>query len=105
MKTRKTCLYLLFSALSISAPLTALAASGAIPELPRVDVPTKQYLSQVNADNSITFRLFAPAAKSVSVVTGATPETWVAHPMVKNDLGIWSWRSEPKQPNLYEYFF
>ncbi|MCI4184334.1 alpha/beta hydrolase-fold protein, partial [Dickeya dianthicola] len=105
MKTRKTCLCLLLSALSLSAPLAVLAASGAIPALPRADVATRHYLSQVNADNSITFRLFAPDANTVSVVTGATPETWVAHPMTKNDLGVWSWRSEPQRPNLYEYFF
>ncbi|WP_027711774.1 alpha/beta hydrolase [Dickeya chrysanthemi] len=105
MKTRKTCLYLLLCALSVSTPLAALAASGTLPTLPRTDVATRHYLSQVNADNSITFRLFAPEAKAVSVVTGATPETWVAHPMTKNDLGVWSWRSEPQRPNLYEYFF
>ncbi|MGM3176229.1 alpha/beta hydrolase-fold protein [Dickeya lacustris] len=104
MKTRKGCLAVLLCSLGVCAPWGAQAAGG-IPALPSVDVATRHYLSQVNADNSITFRLFAPQAREVSVVTGATPETWVAHPMSKNERGIWSWQSPPQQPNLYEYFF
>ncbi|SLM63607.1 Endo-1,4-beta-xylanase precursor [Dickeya aquatica] len=94
----------MLSSLSLCAPFASLAADG-IPALPRIDVATRHYVSRVNADNSITFRLFAPQAREVSVVTGATPETWVAHPMSKNELGVWSWQSPPQQPNLYEYFF
>jgi enterochelin esterase family protein len=64
-----------------------------------------QYVTQVNADKSITFRLFAPAAKRVSVVTGSTPDSFVSHDMSKDESGVWSWKSDSLTPNLYEYYF
>jgi len=41
----------------------------------------------------------------VDVVTGATPDRYVAHPMTKDERGIWRFTSAPLAPSLYEYFF
>lgn len=91
----------------------ALALAGAaffvhaapFPATPNGSIPVSQYMMQVNADKSITFRLFAPDAKRVSVVTGATPDTFVSHDMTKDEQGIWTWKGEALAPNLYEYYF
>ena len=72
---------------------------------PSAAIAVSQYITQVNGDKSITFRLFAPDANRVSVVTGATPDTFVSHDMAKDEQGIWTWKSEALAPNLYEYYF
>ncbi|WP_368301980.1 alpha/beta hydrolase-fold protein [Kluyvera sichuanensis] len=75
-----------------------------LPVSPDASIPVKQYVTQVNEDNSVTWRLFAPTAKSVSVVVGVpSPET--IHPMTKDSAGVWSWRGPVMKSNLYEYFF
>ncbi|CAH6711802.1 esterase family protein [Klebsiella grimontii] len=85
---------------------TAFTAHAApFPVTPSAAIPVSQYITQVNGDKSITFRLFAPDAKRVSVVTGATPDTFVSHDMAKDEQGIWTWKSEALAPNLYEYYF
>lgn len=91
----------------------ALALAGAaftvnaapFPAAPSAAIPVSQYVTQVNADNSITFRLFAPDAKRVSVVTGATANNIASHDMTKDEQGIWTWKSDQMKPNLYEYYF
>ncbi len=54
------------------AALTLAIASGIsaqwviaadMPASPAPTIPVKQYVTQVNADNSVTFRYFAPGAK------------------------------------------
>ena len=85
------------------AAFTAHAAP--FPATPSAAIPVSQYITQVNADKSITFRLFAPDAKRVSVVTGATPDTFVSHDMSKDEQGVWTWKSDALVPNLYEYYF
>ncbi|MBY6258641.1 esterase family protein [Phytobacter diazotrophicus] len=97
------CLTLAITALLGSAAIPAIAAP--FPATPDLSVPVSQYVTQVNADKSITFRLFAPAAKRVSVVTGSTPDSFVSHDMSKDEGGVWSWKSESLAPNLYEYYF
>lgn len=100
MKLKIACLPLMMASLMIAQ--TSLAAD--LPVNPDPSVPVKNYTTQVNADNSITWRLFAPTAKSVSVVIGIpTPET--VHPMTKDSSGVWSWQGPVQKPNLYEYFF
>lgn len=91
----------------------ALALAGAaftiqaapLPAVPDPSLPVSHFITQVNADKSITYRLFAPDARRVSVVTGATPDTFVSHDMTKAADGVWTWKSEPMKPNLYEYYF
>ncbi len=76
-----------------------------LPLTPDTSIPVSRYITALNPDHSITFRLFAPAAKQVAVVTGATPLSQQSHDMKKDSTGIWSWTSEPMKPNLYEYYF
>nr|WP_184362397.1 esterase [Rhizobium sp. BK602] len=81
----------------MSLPAAALDA----PASPPADRPLKDFVTSVEKDGSITFRLFAPAAKAVSVVLGSRePLT-----LQRSDDGVWSARSEPLKPNLYEYYF
>ena len=103
MKRNIACLTLAITALLGSAAIPAIAAP--FPATPDLSVPVSQYVTQVNADKSITFRLFAPAAKRVSVVTGSTPDSFVSHDMSKDESGVWSWKSDSLTPNLYEYYF
>lgn len=77
----------------------------ALPSSPAATVPVSQYITSLNSDNSVTFRLFAPTAKRVSVVTGSTPDSQQSHEMTRDESGIWSWASATLKPNLYEYYF
>lgn len=100
MKLKMTYLSLIMAGLFTAQ--SGVAAD--LPVNPDPSVPVKNYATQVNADNSITWRLFAPTAKSVSVVVGApVPES--VHPMKKDSSGVWSWQGPVQKPNLYEYFF
>ncbi|WP_161518859.1 alpha/beta hydrolase-fold protein [Kosakonia sp. MH5] len=103
MKRNIACLTLAITALLGSAAVPAFAAP--FPVTPDLSVPVSQYVTQVNADKSITFRLFAPGAKRVSVITGSTPDSYVSHDMSKDASGVWSWKSGALAPNLYEYYF
>ena len=97
MKNSLTALvFTLASSASMAAPL---------PAVPDPSIPVNQYVSERNADNSMTYRVFAPAARRVAVVTGDTPESYVSHDMSKNERGVWVWKSAPMSPGLYEYFF
>ncbi|OLP44061.1 esterase [Rhizobium oryziradicis] len=71
------------------------------PASPPADRPLNGFVTSVEKDGSITFRLFAPSAKAVSVVLGA------GDPMAlqRNEDGVWSVKTEPLKPNLYEYYF
>ncbi|MDU1092683.1 MAG: esterase family protein, partial [Leclercia adecarboxylata] len=92
------------SVITLCLTLGPSAFAADLPAAPDPAYPLSQYVTQVNADNTVTYRYFAPAAKSVSVVVGIpTPEN--IHPMTKDASGIWSWRGPVMQPNLYEYFF
>ncbi|HDL9614845.1 TPA: esterase family protein [Escherichia coli] len=91
--------------LVISSSISALWANASnMPLSPDPAIPIKQYVTQVNTDNSVTFRYFAPRAKNVSVVVGV-PVSDNIYPMTKDEAGVWSWRSPVLKSNLYEYFF
>ena len=57
---------------------------------------------EVHADGSVTLRYKAPAATSVEVVGDflASPQ-----PMIRNEQGVWEYRSEPLASELYNYSF
>lgn len=95
-------------ALAITALFGGVAApvvAAPFPATPDQAIPVSQYVTQVNADKSITFRLFAPDAKRVSVVTGSSPDSLASHDMSKGENGVWTWKSDVMAPNLYEYYF
>lgn len=71
------------------------------PASPPADRPLNEFVTAVEKDGSITFRLFAPAAKAVAVVLGTnTPLA-----MNRAENGVWSVRTDVLKPNLYEYYF
>lgn len=70
MQRNLACLTLAISALLGASTLPALAAP--LPVTPDQSVPVSHYITQLNTDKSVTFRLFAPGAKRVSVVTGSS---------------------------------
>jgi enterochelin esterase-like enzyme len=66
---------------------------------------------EVNANGTITFRLQAPNAKSVRIVTdfpklGAVPLNGSAgFDMTKDNNGVWSYTSPKLAPSYYQYWF
>jgi enterochelin esterase-like enzyme len=70
---------------------------------PIAPAPTRLYDShQVNADNSITFRLDAPNARRVELVTDIHANVL---PLARSDEGLWSVTTSPLPPALYAYAF
>lgn len=71
---------------------------------------------EINSDNSVTFRYFAPAADSVQITGDFLPAVKQKTPMgemdvagkarlVKDDKGVWSFTSSKLAPELYSYSF
>jgi enterochelin esterase-like enzyme len=75
--------------------------------------PGSAYRSpEVNANNSLTFRLLAPNAKSVRVLTDmpklgeVTVHGSAGYDMVKDEAtGIWSYTTPPLPASYYQYWF
>jgi len=75
--------------------------------------PGSSYRSpEVNANNSLTFRLLAPGAKSVRVLTDmpklgeVTVHGSAGYDMVKDEAtGIWAYTTPPLPPSYYQYWF
>ena len=68
----------------------------------------------VHADNTVTFNLIAPEAKTVQITgdflppktieyQGNTYDTPGVADLVKNDQGVWSFTTDKLQPELYTY--
>lgn len=57
---------------------------------------------QVNADNTVTFRLLAPTVKEVKL-TGQFEKAPL--PMTKDTQGVWSVTTGPVKPDMYPYSF
>jgi enterochelin esterase-like enzyme len=74
------------------------------PDLP-LDQATASFYTSVATDGTITFRLFAPEAKAVSVVYDRLSRA-LAKPaaMTRADNGVWS-LAVRLPPNLYQYYF
>lgn len=58
----------------------------------------------VNADNSVSFSLYAPNAKTVTIKGDWMPPQMVATPTKGND-GWWTYTSEPLKSDLYIYTY
>ncbi|MGZ9722778.1 esterase [Rhizobium miluonense] len=81
----------------MSAPVFALDA----PASPPAEKPLKNFVTSVEKDGSITFRLYAPGAKAVSVGLGSRDPI----AMQRGDDGTWNAKTEALKPDLYEYYF
>ena len=77
--------------------IAALAAAPAAAQAPPPFVSP-----QVNADRSVTLRLFAPNAKEVSVAGELDGKP---HPLTKGSDGVWSVTVGPFAPDIYTYAF
>lgn len=64
---------------------------------------TDKFSPAVNDDGSITFRLKAPEARSVTLLFGEWGKT--DYPMIKGEDGIWAVTVGPVEPRVYEYKF
>lgn len=58
---------------------------------------------QINNDNSVTFRLYAPDTKEVKIISDCVKGKAVD--MQKNESGIWSYTTPPLSSDLYSYAF
>ena len=62
---------------------------------PRVQSP------EVRPDNRVTFRLVDPNAKEVFLVLEGAEKV----PMMRDDTGVWTFTTDPLEPDLYGYSF
>ncbi len=63
---------------------------------------------EINADNTVTFRIQAPEANNVSVTGNMDAEkgfTPISYPLTKDENGIWSVTTPVLKPELYRYHF
>jgi enterochelin esterase-like enzyme len=80
-----------------------------MPDLQKTPLDRKlsDYLTEVHRDGRITFRLFAPHARAVSLICGNDdpnhPSPAVA--MARDDAGLWCATAGPFAANLYAYYF
>ncbi|MDR3517317.1 MAG: alpha/beta hydrolase-fold protein [Azospirillaceae bacterium] len=93
------------AALGAALWLSVVQPSFALPPDPPTDQVQTPYFTQVASDGTVTFRLFAPQAKAVSLVYGRLdPSVAKPVPMTRADNGVWSFAVQLK-PDLYEYYF
>ena len=102
MKRLLTYVMLLFASITINAQETVGVNTGDIKS------------PEVNNDNSVTLRLFAPQAKDVRVEADFLPKTKVITPMgemeqagrvamTKDENGLWSYTSASLTPEMHTY--
>lgn len=60
---------------------------------------------QVHPDRRVTFRLFAPLASEVALVSGAIGHIYGTQPMIKDETGVWQITLGPLEPDIYDYGF
>ncbi|MFN8258999.1 MAG: alpha/beta hydrolase-fold protein [Bacteroidales bacterium] len=63
---------------------------------------------EINADNSVTFRLMAPNAREVKISGGWMPaQGWTpgSELMKKDEKGLWTYTTQPLPSDLYSYTF
>jgi enterochelin esterase family protein len=78
-------------------------AGAAARQRPLAPAPARVYDShEIHADRSITFRLDAPHAQSVSLVTDLAAQIL---PLTKSADGLWSITTPPLEPAIYAYAF
>lgn len=86
---------ILIALIVLSASTTGIIAQQAIWGVPALISP------EINADNTVTFRLKAPGASNVQVVGDFIPSS-VAE-MEKDSTGVWTFTSQQILPELYRY--
>ncbi|HEU4390265.1 MAG TPA: alpha/beta hydrolase-fold protein [Blastocatellia bacterium] len=103
MKTRTTRKYLTEAALLCLALGILQPALGQAPR--REPTPNDTLVSpEVQSDNRVTFRLYAPKASEV-ILRGDWMETAEPARLVKDDKGVWAATVGPLVPDFYSYSF
>jgi enterochelin esterase-like enzyme len=88
-----------------SVAAAAVAAAVLVPVSARTQQRTAAVRSpEVNADRTITFRVYAPDAHAVSV-GGDMIQDQPRRPMARDSVGVWSATLGPFAPDLYDYTF
>lgn len=60
---------------------------------------------EINIDNSVTFRIFAPEVSTVAV-SGNWMDGWgTTEALIRNDTGLWTITVGPLEPEIYTYSF
>ncbi|HVF85386.1 MAG TPA: hypothetical protein VM821_05360, partial [Abditibacteriaceae bacterium] len=72
-----------------------VAAAMAAPDAPDYASP------EVSSDSRVTFRFFAPNARTV--VVESDMDNWARHNMVRDERGLWSFTTSPLAPDIYDY--
>jgi enterochelin esterase family protein len=98
--TRPSARHLVFLALLLSAPGASAQTAPAVTPLPATRGPIQSH--QVNPDDTITFRILAPDAKTVSASLDAFPRPL---PMTRSEDGLWSVTTPVLSPEYYGYTF
>lgn len=102
----------LFGNILAGVLMTAAAAvSHTVPAAAQQAIFTREGLvsPQVNADKSVTFRLYAPAADSVAVTGDFLPSSetdgWGTAALSEDEAGVWTLTVGPLESELYSYDF
>lgn len=67
--------------------------------------PPQVVSPEVATDRRVTFRIFAPRAESVRLVSSDLPNLFQGAPMKKDERGVWEVALGPAQPGAYRYSF
>ena len=85
-------------AITAVAFASAAFAQQAIFQRPNVKSPV------INADGTVTFSIFAPEAKDVSVTCDFNEISWQTKKLTRQDNGVWTYTTPtPLTPELYSY--
>ena len=98
--------FVLAPAIACSTLLVAQQPAPPVPGAPQAAAPAGRggrgappvKSPEIAADGRVTFRLRAPNAKEVAVSMGGKQL-----PMQKDEQGVWSFTSEPMNPDIYTY--
>jgi enterochelin esterase family protein len=94
---------LLIAALASLANLTALPSAPAQDRPPAK--PAEVVSPEISADKKVTFRLHAPKADAVRLVSSDMPGTGMGVPMKKAATGVWETAVGPIAAGAYRYHF
>lgn len=85
------------------SPLGQKPALGQTPAQPPRPVPVNS--PEVAADRRVTFRILAPRAEEVRLISSDLPNLFQGAPMQKDDKGVWEVTVGPVAPGAYRYNF
>ena len=85
--------------------LLALTSAGILAQQSLMPDRNTLISPEIHNDHSVTFRLFAPQAKEVRLVSDCLPEGKNFEDLQKDESGLWSCTINKLNPELYGYTF